>query len=378
MNFEWTQEQQQLRDSVARVLADNYSFEKRRAIAASEAGSSPAVWRELAQLGVTTLPSPEADGGCGGGAIDLAPVMQEFGRALLLEPFFASVVLGATAVRLAADEATQRDLLPQVASGEAILAFAHDETGAGHAPLWVETRARPTAAGWRLDGAKINVLQAPAAGQLVVTARLAGAPDDPDGLVLFLVDADAEGLQCRGHRLIDDSVAGELRFASTPALPLGDPKDGARALAAIQGTIDLGMAALCSDALGAMESAYELTIAYLNTRKQFGRLIGEYQSMRHRAAEMLVGLEVCRSMAIAAALAVDDPDPEQGSRADLLRAKIVISRQGRNVCQQAIQLHGGIGMTEEYAVGHSLRRLVVIDQLFGDGAAQAARLAALA
>jgi len=174
--------------------------------------------------------------------------------------------------------------------------------------------------------------------------------------------------------MVDDTPGGELHFSAAAALPLGDPRDGATALKAIEGTLAAGTAAVCADAVGAMESAYRLAIDYLNTRKQFGRLIGENQALRHRAAEMLVSLEMCRSMAIAAAIAADGLDAHD-ARADLARAKLMIGRHGRSLCHAAIQLHGGIGMTEEYAVGHCLRRLTLIDQLFGDVEAQATRLA---
>lgn len=377
MNFELNEEQQALQASLSRLLGDVYGFEQRRAIAATPAGWSEAVWRQLADLGLTALPLPQAHGGFGGGAVDLLPVMQELGRALSLEPFLASVVLGATALRLAGDDDMQARLLPGVASGEVRLAWAHDEAAGHQAPLWIETVARRDGERWQLDGVKCNVLHATAAHHVVVSARVAGAPDDKQGLALFLVDAQDPGVQCRAHRLVDDTPAGELRFESATALPLHDPHDAATALRALEGTLAAGTAAVCADAVGLMESAYGLAVDYLKTRRQFGRLIGENQALRHRAAEMLVSLEMCRSMALVAAVAADDLGAP-GARADLARAKLVIGRHGRGLCHAAIQLHGGIGMTEEYAVGHCLRRLALLDQLFGDVDAQSARLAAMA
>ena len=377
MNFELHEEQQALQASLSRLLGDVYGFEQRRAIAATPAGWSEAVWRQLAELGLTALPLPQAHGGFGGGAIDLLPVMQELGRALSLEPFLASVVLGATALRLAGDDALQARLLPGVASGEVRLAWAHDEAAGHQAPLWIETVARRDGERWRLDGAKCSVLHATAAHHVVVSARVAGAPDDAQGLALFLVDVEGPGVQCRAHRLVDDTPAGELRFESATALPLHDPHDAVIAQRALEGTLAAGTAAVCADAVGLMESAYRLSVDYLKTRRQFGRLIGENQALRHRAAEMLVSLEMCRSMALVAAVAADDLDAP-GARADLARAKLMIGRHGRSLCHAAIQLHGGIGMTEEYAVGHCLRRLALLDQLFGDVDAQSARLATMA
>ena len=371
MNFELNEDQVQLRDSVERLLSDNYGFEQRRAIAASEGGTSPAVWRQLAALGVCGLRIAEADGGFGGRATDLLPVMQVFGKALLNEPFLASAVLGATALSVAGDAAVRAEWLPQVASGERVLAWAHDEAGARHAPLWVETTARQMDGQWRLSGSKSLVLHAAQADAFVVSARLSGSPQDGDGLGLFLVEARSPGLVCRNYTLVDDTPAGELRLDGVVARALGDLRGAGAAIASVQRA---GLAAVCADAVGAMEGAYQLTTAYLNTRKQFGRLIGEYQSLRHRVAEMMVDLEIARSMALLAAAAIDDPDSVQPG--DLARAKYIIGQHGRTLCQNAIQLHGGIGMTEEYAVGHYLRRITVIDQLFGDSASQLSHLAA--
>jgi pimeloyl-CoA dehydrogenase len=376
MNYQLSDEQSQLRDSVQRMLADHYSFEQRRAIAAGSAGWSETVWRQLVALGLTALTVPEAHGGFGRGAADLLPVLEQFGRAMLLEPFLASSVLGATAVRLSGDTAAQARWLPKLASGEARLAFAHDEHGARHAPLWVETRAVAKGTAWQLSGRKVNVLHGSLAQGIVVSARVAGGPAEHDGLALFLVDPPAGGVTLRAHALVDGTLAAELSLAHADAQPLGDPLDGMAAFKAIRGTLDAGMAAACAESVGAMQAAYELAVEYVNTRKQFGRVIGSNQALRHRVAEMVVSLETARSAAIAAAFAIDDPADEEAG-ADLIRAKMLVGRHGRIVAQTAIQLHGGIGMTEEYAVGHYLRRLTVLDQLFGDADAQAARLAGL-
>ena len=372
MQFDLNEEQQALAQSLSRLLDDHYGFENRRAIAHSPAGWSEAAWGQLAELGVTALGIPEAFGGLGGGASDRLPVMQGFGRALLLEPYLASSVLAATAVLSACSEAQKDGLLPSLAQGEVRMAWAHDEAPGRHKALWVETRARRDGKQWRLDGVKSLVLHAGAASRFVVSARVSGQPGDEDGLALFLVDAGSAKL--RSFRLIDDTPAGELVLDGAAAEPLGDAADHARAAAAIRTTVAAGTAAVCADMVGTMEMAFSLTTAYVNTRKQFGRLIGEYQALRHRISEMAVALEMARSMAIAAAVAVDDPTSDSAAT-DLPRAKLAIGRYARALCQQAIQSHGGIGMTEEYAVGHCLRRIHVLDHLFGDVDAQAARLA---
>ncbi len=377
MDFELSDDQQQLAQSLDRVLREHCSFEKRRAIAATEAGWSEALWGHLAELGVTALGIPEAQCGLGGGAVDRLPVLQAFGAVQLLEPYLASCVLGATAVQAAGSPAQQEALLPAVAEGRARLAWAHEEAATRHAPLWVQTRARREGKGWRLTGTKSLVLGAAAATHWVVSARIEGEADSQQGLALFLVQPDASDALLRSYRLVDDTLAGELILDDVQAEALGDATDSACAAAAIRAVQAAGTAAACADMVGAMESAFALTTAYVNTRKQFGRAIGEYQAVRHRSADMAVALEMARSMAIAAASAADDPDAP-GAALELARAKLVVGRHARALCEAAIQSHGGIGMTEEYAVGHCLRRVHVQDHLFGDVDAQAARLARLA
>lgn len=377
MNFEPNDEQRQLQDSVRRLLADHCRFEQRRAIAASEEGRSAALWTRLAELGVTGLRVPEAHGGFGGRMEDLLPVLQACGAALVTEPVLASAVLGATALACAADANIAATLLPGVADGSCIVAWAHDEPGTHHADCWVETRAEARAGGWTVSGTKSTVLHGALAAQFVVSARVSGAPGSRGGLALFVVYAGAAGLRRRDFRLVDDTPAAELHFDAVAATPLGDPHDEAHAAHAIEATLAAGTAAACADMLGTAEAAFRLSMDYLNVRQQFGRLIGANQALRHRAAEMLVSLEMARSMAMAAAVAADRPDGEDAA-ADLLRAKLVVGKHARLVCQHGVQCHGGIGMTEEYAVGHCLRRVHVLDHLFGDAGAQAQRLAALA
>ena len=377
MNFEASDEQGQLEDAVSRLLGDHCGFEQRRAVAASPDGFSRELWRRMGEMGLCGLLVAQAHGGIGGRAEDLLPVMRALGRALALEPMLASSVLGATALSLASDTDIAQTLLPTVAAGKAQLAWAHDEPGTRHAPCWIEARATHGNGTWHIEGSKINVLHGASAAHFIVTARVAGEPGDVSGRGLFLVDAGAAHLDVRGHRLVDDMPAAALTLRNVLAKPLVDPDDAARATRVIDSTLDFGVAAACADMVGAMERAYRLALDYLNTRKQFGRLIGENQALRHRAAEMLVSLEISRSMALAAAVAADRPDGDD-SRVDLMRAKLVVGRHARLLCQHAIQLHGGIGMTEEYAVGHCLRRVHVLDHLFGDSPAQASRLAALA
>lgn len=375
MQFELSEEQRALQSSLSRLLADRYGFERRRTMAATAEGHDPQTWRQLADLGVTGMTVPEAYGGFGARAEDLLPLMQELGAALSLEPYLP-LVLGATALGLSGDEAQCKRWLPQVAEGTRRLAWAHEEAIGRHAPWWVQTTARPDGDGWVLDGTKALVLGAPLADGLVVSARTQGGPAQREGCALFLVEAKTPGVQIRSFRLVDDSVAGELTLSGARAYALGEVADSTRALAAIDGTLGMGIAAICADMTGAMRAAYRLAVDYLNTRQQFGRLIGQNQALRHRAAEMLVSLELSKSMAIAAAVAADNLHSDDASL-DLHRAKLSVARHARQLAHHAIQLHGGIGMTEEYAVGHYLRRIHVLDQLLGDGDAHAERLATL-
>lgn len=374
MNFDLSDDQRQIRDSLARLLNERYGFDEHRRTAASAEGWSRGIWSSLVELGLTALPLPEAHGGLGGSAADMAVVMEELGAALVLAPYFSTVVLAARAIELAGDGALRQSLLPEIAAGRALLAWVHDEAAGRHARRWVETAARKAGEGWVLDGSKANVLYGASAGTLIVSARVAGAPGDAGGRGLFLVNAGAPGLTLRAYRLLDGTPAASLTLSAVPARPLGTPgADGA----VIDAVVDAAIAALCAEATGAMRTAFAMTVAYLNTRKQFGRLIGENQALRHRVAEMHVAMEACRSAALLAAIAIDDPASCDAPR-DLASAKLLIGRHGRFVCQQAVQLHGGIGMTDEYAVGHTLQRLTVIDQLMGDADTHLAALADMA
>lgn len=363
MNFELTDELAALQDSLRRLLSD---LQARRA--ATDEGTA---WRQLAELGVAGLLVPERHGGFGGSAEHVLPVMQELGRAPVAVPFLSCCVLGATALATA-DDATARTLLPALATGELQVAWAHDEPARQGEPASPSTTAS-NHHGWRLTGTKRQVLHAASAHQFVVSARVDGDAVRPHP-ALFLVDRDAPGVSVRGLRLVDGTPAGELRLQDAHAVPLRDGAvDASSDLEAVAST---GIAAICAEMAGAMEAAFSLTVAYVNTRKQFGRLIGANQALRHRVAEMQVALEMARSMTVAAAVAAARGGlHEPASRLELHRAKFLVGRNARVVCQQAIQLHGGVGMTEEYAVGRYLRRVHVLDHLFGDATAHADWLA---
>ncbi len=375
MDFQPSDEERLLAETVDRLVADRYGFDARRRYAAEPDGWSRAMWESYAELGLLGLPFAEADGGFGGGAAEMMFVLEAFGRVLALEPYLATVVLAGAALRYAASAEQRRRFLPAIAQGSLLAAFAHTERDARHVISRVDTTAsRAADGGWEITGAKHLVLHGDCAGLLVVSARCGGARDSADGIGLFLVDGAAVGLSRRSYKLRDGTRAADLRFDAVRVADgdvLGLPGAAAGTIAHV---LEAGIAAVAAEAVGAMAAVHALTLDYLRTREQFGRPIGQNQALQHRAAEMLIALEQARSMAMLAAMMVDDPDPVERGRA-LSMVKVQIGTSSRQIGEAAIQLHGGIGMTEEYAVGHYLRRLMVIEQLFGDSLHHLGRLA---
>src|SRR5271166_4730812 len=374
MDFDLTDEQRLLRESVDRLLADHYGFSQRRSYLAEAEGWSTALWSRYAEQGLLGLPFAEEHGGFGGGAVEIMLVMEAFGRVLALEPYLATVVLGGTALRLAGSEAQKSMLMPQVAEGAMTLAFAHGERQARYDLTDVLTTAKPNARGWLIDGAKSVVIHGDGARRLIVSARTAGDRDDPDGISLFLVDAAANGLACRSYAMRDGIRAAEISLSAVEVGRddiLGEP---GKAFPVIKRATEAGIAATSAEAVGAMEAMHAMTLDYLKTRQQFGKPIGQNQVLQHRSAEMLIALEQGRSLAMLAAMMVEESDPEERAY-NIAMAKVAVGQASRFVAQNAVQLHGGIGMTEEYAVGHYFRRVMVIEHMFGDPAHHLSRLA---
>jgi pimeloyl-CoA dehydrogenase small subunit len=374
MDFELSDEQRLLRESVDRLLADHYGFAQRRSYLAEPDGFSTQMWSRYAEQGLLGLPFAEEYGGFGGGASEILLVMEAFGRVLALEPYLATVVLAGTALRLAGSKAQKGEILPQVAEGRLNLAFAHGERQARYDLSDVLTTAKPTAHGWVLDGAKSVVGHGDAAQQLIVSARIAGERDDLDGIGLFLVDARANGVARRSYPMRDGTRAAEISLSAVEVARTDVIGEPGNAMRVIEQVVEAGIAATSAEAVGAMETMHAMTFEYLKTRQQFGRPIGQNQVLQHRAAEMLIELEQGRSMAMLAAMMVDEPDPAERAR-NIAMAKVGVGQASRFVAQNAIQLHGGIGMTEEYAVGHYFRRCMVIEHLFGDPTYHLSRLA---
>ena len=374
MDFELTDEQRLLRESIDRLLADHYSFAQRRGYLAQPEGWSRALWSRYAEQGLLGLPFAEEYGGFGGGPIEIMLVMEAFGRALALEPYLATVVLGGTALRLAGSEAQQSAILPQVAEGSMTLAFAHGERQARYDLSNVLTTAKSTARGWVLDGAKSVVAHGDGADRLIVSARVSGERDDPNGIGLFLVDGKASGVARRSYPMRDGTRAAEIALSGVEVARADALSEPGKAFPIIERVVEAGIAATSAEAVGAMETMHALTLEYLKTRQQFGKPIGQNQVLQHRSAEMLIALEQGRSMAMLAAMTVDEPDDEERAH-NIAMAKVGVGQASRFVAQNAVQLHGGIGMTEEYAVGHYFRRCMVIEHSFGDTAHHLSRLA---
>ncbi len=375
MDFDLNDDQRLLKDSVDRVIADKYAFDHRRGFMAEPGGWSRAMWAQFAELGLLGLPFSEELGGFGGGPVESMIVAEAFGRGLVVEPYFATVVLGGGLIRRAADPAMQADLLGQVAAGELLLAFAHVERQSRYELNNVSTIARLEGSQengrWRLEGEKGVVLHGDTANKLLVTARTAGGTRDRAGIGLFLVDVPSEGVSIRGYPTQDGLHAAEVSLAGATGIPLGDP---AGALPMVERVVDEALAFLAAEAVGIMESMHASTIDYMKQRKQFGRAIGDFQALQHRAVDMYVLLEQARSMALLATMMADDDDAVERHKA-AAAAKVQIGRSGRKLGQEAIQLHGGIGVTMEYMVGHHFKRMSMIELMFGDADTHLEKLA---
>jgi pimeloyl-CoA dehydrogenase small subunit len=374
MDFELSDEQRLLQDSVTRLMNDRYTFEQRKGYLKSAEGFSTALWSQYAELGLLGLPFAEEYGGFGGGAQEIMLVMQAFGRALILEPYLATVVLGGTALQLAGSEAQKAELMPAITEGRMKLAFAHAERQARYDLTDVVTTAKRSGGGWMLDGAKSVVVHGDAADRLVLSARTSGDRYDADGVTLFLVDATAPGLARRGYATRDEQRAADIALSNVTVANADVLGEVGKGMAMVQRIVEAGIAATAAEAVGAMEAMHSMTLEYSKTREQFGKPIGSYQVVQHRLADMFMTMEQGRSMAMLATMMVEHPDADERAH-KIAMAKVGVGQAGRYVSQSAIQMHGGIGMTEEYAVGHYFRRCMVIERLFGDPAYYLQRLA---
>jgi pimeloyl-CoA dehydrogenase small subunit len=363
MDFDLNESQSLLQDSVRKSLTAKYGFENRKAYMASETGWSREMWAQYAELGLLGLPFSEDDGGFGGGPEETMLVAEQMGRHITLEPWFSTVVLGGGFLRRGADAALRAELVPGVASGEALMALAQVERQSRYDLFDVATTAKKDGEGYVITGRKGMVLHGDTADWFVVSARVSGGQRDKGGIGLFLVSAKTPGVEVRGFRTVDGGRAAEVDFtqARTHAV-LGEPEGG---LPILDRVVDEAIAALAAEAIGAMEVVHNMTLDYMKTRQQFGKAIGTFQALQHRAADMLVALEQSRSMAYFATMAAQGEEPGERRR-NMHAVKAQIGRSQRFVGQQSIQLHGGIAMTMEYGAGHYFKRLTVNEAMFGD------------
>ena len=365
MDFTFTAEQKLLQENVERFIANEYTFDKRRAWTQSETGFSRENWAKFGELGWLGVGVAEEYGGLGGSAVEQAILMEAFGRGLVVEPYLTSAVLGTALLHHGGSPQQKQKLLPAIAAGKSLMAFGFAERQSRYRLTDVETTARKRGGSFVLNGAKSVVFNAASADTIVVSARTRGASRDERGISLFLVERQTPGLSVRGYATVDGGRAAELMLSDarvgTDAV-LGE-LDGA--FPVIERVIDGGTVAVCAEAVGIMATLCEATLEYLKTRQQFGRPIGQFQVLQHRMVDMYVACELSRSLAYMAAVKLDDAVAIERQRA-VSAAKVQIGRAGRFVGQQAVQLHGAMGMTDELAVGHYFKRLTMIDSTFGD------------
>lgn len=364
MDFNFTEEQTMIRDSLGRLIREKYDFDTRRKATQSDLGRDPALWAQFAELGLLMAPFSEEDGGLGGGAIDAMVVMEEFGKGLVTEPFIPSVVCGGGFLKHAGTPAQKENHLAGIMSGEQIFAFAYAEPRGRYNLADLETTAKADSGGYTLNGHKAVVIGAPWATHFVVTARTSGGQRDAGGVSVFIVEKNAAGVTTRDYPTVDGRRASEVYFenVSVPSEHLiGEADNG---LGLVERVADEAVAALCAEACGVMGVGHTMTVEYSRQRKQFGTPIGKFQVLQHRMVDMFMEHQQAISMTYMATLKLDEDDATR--KMAVSAAKVKIGQGGRFVGQEAVQIHGGMGMTEELAVGHYFKRLTMIDAELGN------------
>ena len=369
MDFELNDEQKMLQDSVTRFVAETYNFQQREHALKTEEGWSREAYAGLAEMGLLALPFAEEDGGFGGGGVEMMIVMEALGRGLMVEPFFATIVLAGGVLRHGASIEQRADIVPGIIGGERILALAHSESGLPRHTLEARTTATRNGEGWTVNGNKIAVIHGQSADTLIVSAQ------SDEGLSLFLVDAHARGVTIETARGYDGVPIATVRLSGVTLVADALVGGAGQGEAILERVFADATAALVAEAVGAMAETFDVTVDYLKTRQQFGVAIGSFQALQHRAVDMLMQLELSRSMAILAALSLEIDDAQRSR--NISAAKAQIGKAGRLIGQDAVQMHGAIGITAEYKVGHAFKRLTAIDALLGDRDWHLARLVAM-
>jgi pimeloyl-CoA dehydrogenase small subunit len=368
MDFDLSDDQRQIKDSVDRFLADAYADTKKKAAAQKEPGGySKANWVQFAELGLTAIPFAEDHGGLGAGLVETMLVMDAIGRNSAIDPYLSTVVLGGGILRHGASDAQKAALIPEIIAGTRTLALAHQERHSRFDLADVQTRARADGrGGYILDGEKMVVLGGDSADTIVVVARIAGNRRDRSGIGLFLVGGTAAGVTRTSYPTQDGFRASDITFKNVNVGPEDVVQGtGGNGFVVLERVIDEAIAALAAEGVGAMAALHDLTVDYLKTRKQFGVAIGSFQVLQHRSVDMFTALEQARSMAFYGTMMAGDPDAAERCKA-MSATKVQIGKSGRYVGQEAIQLHGGIGMTMEYKAGHYFKRLTMIELAYGD------------
>lgn len=377
MDFSYTEVQQMLQDQVQKFVQKSYDFDSRNTIVASEKGFSAEHWQLFAELGWLAVPFTEEDGGLGGSAVDLMVIMEEFGKANLVEPYLATAVLSGSLIAQLAEGDTKEALLGGIIGGETQFACAYAEPGSRFNLAAVSCSASVSGDQITITGKKTTVENAPNADKLVVIARESGDRFDASGISAFLVDADTAGVSMRSYPTVDGKRAAEVSFDNVVVPASARLGAAGAALPALQNAVDRATLAVSAEAVGALEALLHKTVEYSKTRKQFGTAIGTFQALQHRMADMFVQCQLARSIVIMAAMSLDSSDSDQQKSRSVSAAKSRVGKAIKLVGQEAIQIHGGIGMTEELDVGHLFKRVTALDLLFGDEEFHLQRFASL-
>jgi len=364
VDFNFTEEQEMVRDGLSRLVREQYDWETRRKAIGSSDGWRPEIWAQLAELGILGMPFSEADGGFGGGAVDSMIIMQEFGKGLVVEPFLPTVVCAGGFLKHAGTPAQKEEHIGGIVAGSRVFAFAYAEPRGRYDYADLETTAKKDGSGYVLNGHKAVVIGAPWASHLIVTARTSGERRDRDGVSVFVVEKSAPGIVTRDYETFDGRRASEVYFENV-AIPadalIGEEGAG---LALIELVTDEAIAALCAEACGAMKVAHAMTVEYSRQRKQFGVAIGSFQVLQHRMVDMYTAYEQSVSLTYLATLRIEAEESER--KRAVSAAKVGVGQAARLIGQDAVQIHGGNGVTDEYAIGHYFKRLTIFDSEFGN------------
>ncbi len=377
MDFSYTEEQQMLQESVLKFVQNQYDFDTRNKIISSAEGYSAEYWQLFAELGWLTVPFDEADGGFGGSAVDMAVMMEEFGKAMLVEPFLSTAILAGRLISELDEGERRTKLLTQIMEGKLQVTLAHSERASRFNLAKVETTAEPSGDSISQNGTKRNLLNGAAASKLLVVARESGNSADRDGISVFLIDADAEGVSVHRYANVDGKSAAEISFNNVTVPSAARIGSAGNAIVALESVINRATLAAAAEAVGAMDSLLTKTVEYSKTRKQFGTAIGTFQALQHRMADMFIQCQLARSIVVMAAMKMDsNATPEEKAKA-VSSAKSRVGKSIKLVGEEAVQIHGGIGTTQELDVGHLFKCVTALEMQYGNTDYHTARFAQL-